>query len=58
MTEAYQWYREELKSGRKVTIDPPARARVSLVPAKVRELIVSLEDPGLALAALHAPGDV
>ena len=36
-----------------VTLDPPARARVTGVPVKLRELIISVEDPDAVIAALH-----
>lgn len=40
------------KSLVRLTIDPPARARASLFPVKVRELVVSLDDPDGFLAAV------
>jgi hypothetical protein len=35
-----------------MTIDPPARGRVSGVPVRVRELLVSVDDPERLVAAL------
>ena len=39
-----------------VAIDPPARARVLGFPVRLRELIVSVEDPAAVIDELSAPG--
>jgi hypothetical protein len=41
-----------------VAIDPPAPARVLGFPVRLRELIVSVEDPDAVIAALGPPGAV
>lgn len=38
----------------RVTLDPVQRARVTGVPAKLRELIVNVDDPEALIAALRA----
>jgi len=37
-----------------ISLDPPARARVSLVPIRLRELVVSVEDADELIGALEA----
>ena len=39
-----------------VAIDPPAPARVLGFPIRLRELIVSVEDPDAVIAELRPPG--
>ena len=36
-----------------ITLDPPARARVALVPIRLRELVVSVEDADELIGALE-----
>lgn len=36
-----------------VTLDPPARAYVTGVPVKLRELMISVDDPDAVIAALR-----
>ncbi len=42
----------------RLTIDPPQRARASLFPVKVGELIVSVDEQQHLLATLGSPDDV